>query len=119
MSSLDTPLQSSLNCVDTNKILTGLYIAAVHILDSTHNTVNQEQNTGLRADTYVNIAEQQCMNHCYMQKQRETQTHTAEPKQNMYFMTTIMKLKIPRLLSGNSNQHSGSLEAEKVTRFGL
>ena len=83
MSSLDTPLQSSLNCVDTNKILTGLYIAAVHILDSTHNTVNQEQNTGLHADTYVNIAEQQCMNHCYMQKQRETQTHTAEPKQSM------------------------------------
>lgn len=83
MSSLDTALYSSLNCIDINKILPGLYIAALHILDSTRNTVNQEQNTRLHADTYVNIAEQQCMNHCYMQRQGDTQTYTAETKQNM------------------------------------
>lgn len=31
----------------------------------------------------VNFTEQPCMNHCYMQRQGDTQTHTAEPKQNM------------------------------------
>lgn len=72
MSSLDTALHSSLNCVDINKILPGSYIAALHILDSTRDTVNQEQNIGIHADTYENIAEQQCMNHCYMKRHPNT-----------------------------------------------
>lgn len=36
------------------KILPGLPIAALHTLDSIHNTVSQWQNTELHADTYVN-----------------------------------------------------------------
>lgn len=101
MSSLDTALYSSLNCIDINKKYSGLYIAALHILDSIHNTVSQQQYTGLHPGAHVNITKQPCMNHHYMKREGDNpDTYSrakAEHESLRCFMITLMKLKTPRL----------------------